>query len=41
MDVVKFSDIKDKVISIRGQMAILDSDVAGLYGVETREIIRL
>ena len=38
MNIVKFSDVKDKIIPIRGKNAILDSDVAELYGVETREI---
>jgi hypothetical protein len=38
MDIVKFSDIKDKIITIRGKNAILDSDVAWLYGVGTKEI---
>ncbi len=30
--------IKDKIITIRGQQVILDSDVAELYGVETKRI---
>ena len=38
MEIVKFSDVKDKIITIRGKKAILDSDVAMLYDVETREI---
>ena len=38
MNIVKFSDVTDKIISLRGQKAILDSDVAKLYGVETRDI---
>jgi len=38
MEIVKFSDVKDKIIIIRGKNAILDSDVATLYDVETREI---
>ena len=31
-------DIEKKIIDLRGQKVILDSDVAKLYGVETREI---
>ena len=38
MKLVKFSDVTDKVIIIRKQKVILDSDVAGLYGVETKEV---
>ena len=38
MNIVKFSDINEKIISIRGNNVILDSDVAVLYGVETRDI---
>lgn len=30
--------IKDKIITIQGQQVILDSDVAELYGVETKRI---
>lgn len=35
---VKFEDVTSKIIKLRGQQVILDSDVARLYGVETREI---
>jgi len=38
MNIVKFSDVQDKIITIREQKALLDSDVAGLYGVQTKEI---
>ena len=38
MNIVKFSDVKEKIIIIRGNNAIVDSDVAELYGVETKEI---
>jgi phage regulator Rha-like protein len=31
-------DIKDKIIIVREQKVILDSDVAEIYGVETRDI---
>lgn len=30
--------IKNKIITIQGQQVILDSDVAELYGVETKRI---
>lgn len=38
MDVIKFEEIANKVIEIRGEKVILDSDVAHLYGVATKEI---
>jgi len=38
MDILKFNSVEEKIITIRGISAILDSDVAELYGVETREI---
>ena len=38
MNVVRFSDVEDKILNIRNENVILDSDVAALYGVETREI---
>jgi hypothetical protein len=38
MELVKFSDVEDKVINIRGKNVILDSDVAMLYGVETKRV---
>lgn len=31
-------NIKDKIVIIRGQQTILDSDVAMLYGVETKRV---
>lgn len=37
-DMVKFSDVEETIITLRGQQVILDSDVAKLYGVETKEI---
>jgi hypothetical protein len=36
--IVKFSDVNDKILTIRNQQVILDSDVAALYGVETMRI---
>jgi len=37
-NIVKFTDVTDKIIVIRGKRAIVDSDIAELYGVETKEI---
>jgi len=37
-NIVKFNDVSEKIITIRGQKVLLDSDVAELYGVETRDI---
>ena len=36
--IVKFEEVEKKIIDIRGEKTILDSDVAALYSVETREI---
>lgn len=38
MDVVKFEEVANRVIEIRGEKVILDSDVAKIYGVQTKEI---
>ena len=38
MNIVKFNEVMDKIIPVRNQKVILDSDVASLYGVETKEI---
>lgn len=35
---VKFNQVADKIITIRNQKVIIDSDVAELYGVETKRI---
>jgi len=37
-EIVKLSDVQDRIITIREQNVILDSDVAELYSVETREV---
>lgn len=37
MDAVQTA-IKDKIIVIQGHQTILDSDVAALYGVETKRV---
>src|SRR4030042_5037280 len=36
--VAKFENLKELVIELRGQSVLLDSDVAQIYGVETRDI---
>lgn len=38
MDIVKFEDVANRVVELRGEKVILDSDVAELYGVQTKEI---
>jgi phage regulator Rha-like protein len=37
-NIVRFSDVRDKIITIRDRKVILDSDVAEHYGVETKRI---
>ena len=37
-ELINFDDVNNRIISIRNQSVILDSDVAKLYGVETRDI---
>ena len=36
--IIKFNLTEDYIIDLRGKKVILDSDVATLYGMETREI---
>jgi hypothetical protein len=38
MNTVKFSEVKEKIITLRDRYVILDSDVAELYGVETKRV---
>jgi len=38
MAIIKFEEVENKIITIRNQNAILDSDLAVLYEVETRDI---
>ena len=38
MDILKFNAVEEKITTIRGVYVILDSDVAELYGVETKRI---
>ena len=35
---VKLETVQDKIIGIRGEKVIIDSDVAALYGVETKRV---
>ncbi|MDR0834777.1 MAG: ORF6N domain-containing protein [Candidatus Symbiothrix sp.] len=37
-EMVKFGQVEDKVLNLRDQSVILDSDVAVLYGVETKRV---
>jgi len=38
MNILKNNSVEEKIITIRGISVILDSDVAELYGVETKRI---
>lgn len=38
MQIIRFEQINDKIIAIRNNQVILDSDVAELYGVATKEV---
>lgn len=38
LQLIKYDDVKERIIEIRGQQVILDSDVAALYHVETKRI---
>ena len=37
-EVVKFENLRNLIIELRGQNVLLDSDVAEIYGVETKRI---
>jgi hypothetical protein len=37
-DIVKFANLQDRIIELRGQSVLLDADVADIYGVETKRI---
>ncbi|MBO4371914.1 MAG: ORF6N domain-containing protein [Bacteroidales bacterium] len=37
-EIVKYEQVKDKVIVLRGEPVLLDADVAALYGVETKRV---
>ncbi|MDR0333772.1 MAG: ORF6N domain-containing protein [Dysgonamonadaceae bacterium] len=38
MELIKFNDVNSKIITLRNERVILDSDVAMLYGVETMRV---
>jgi hypothetical protein len=38
VDIVKFEEVENKILEIRGCKVIIDSDLAELYGVATRDI---
>ncbi|MBM4163945.1 MAG: ORF6N domain-containing protein [Lentisphaerae bacterium] len=37
-DIAAAVDLQDRIITIRGEKVILDSDLAGIYGVETKRL---
>ena len=37
-EIVKYEQVKDKIITLRGVPVLLDADVAVLYGVETKRV---
>ncbi|MBQ6723085.1 MAG: ORF6N domain-containing protein [Paludibacteraceae bacterium] len=37
-EVVKYEEVKDRIIVLRGEPVLLDADVAQLYGVETKRV---
>ena len=37
-EVVKYEQVKDRIVVLRGEPVLLDADVAQLYGVETRVV---
>jgi hypothetical protein len=37
-DIIKFENLQDLIIELRGQSVLLDADVAEIYGVETKRI---
>lgn len=36
--IIKFEDLQSRIVEIRGERVLLDSDVAEIYGVETKRI---
>lgn len=38
MDIIKFDDLENKLIRYKDEYVLVDSDIAQLYGVETRDI---
>ena len=37
-EIIKFEDVEKRILTIQGQQALLDRDVAELYGVEVKRI---
>ncbi|MDE5606195.1 MAG: ORF6N domain-containing protein [Bacteroidales bacterium] len=37
-DIVKINSVENKILEVRGEKVLLDSDVAALYGVETKRV---
>lgn len=37
-EIVKYEQVKDRIIVLRGEPVLLDADVAQLYGVETKRV---
>jgi len=35
---IKFENVQDRIVELRGERVLLDADVAELYGVETKRI---
>ncbi len=38
MEIMKFENLQDRIIQVRGEKVLLDVDVAEIYGVETKRI---
>lgn len=38
MEVINYENVENKIITLRGEQIIIDSDVAELYGVETKAL---
>ncbi|MDR3266665.1 MAG: ORF6N domain-containing protein [Tannerella sp.] len=38
MEIIKFNQVEEKILFIQNQHVIIDSDVAELYGVETKRV---
>ena len=36
--IVKIENLKDMIVELRGQSVLLDSDVAEIYGIETKRV---
>ena len=37
-EVVRFEEVEKRVLTIQGQQVLIDSDVAELYGIETKRV---